>query len=407
MSKKLKKILSLLSNPKRIKLFLNRKLAGCMKNYYYKTIKVNPKKILFLTFQGAYTCNPKYICDQIIKEKLPWELIWVVDNMKNEVVVDGFPKQVKLVERNSKEYFRELYSSKIWIDNAFNVTKTPVKKKSEQIYIETMHGSLGIKRIGPQDVDDKRRNKRGYQCGQLTDFIISNSIFEDEVYRMSFWPSNEIWRDGHARNDLFFLHDSQKEIIKTRVYDFYKLDTETNIALYAPTFRDKQQATEYIREDIDFKRLINALEQRFGGQWIVLNRAHQREKGWTKHNGLNTVLDGGLYSDIQELMIAASVGITDYSSWIFDYVLTGKCGFLYAPDLKAYDSVRGFYYPITETPFSVALTNEELEAAVLNYNQKQYAKKVEDFLQEKGCVDDGQSSARIVTRIKSLMEEGK
>lgn len=44
------------------------------------------------------------------------------------------------------------------------------------------------------------------------------------------------------------------------------------------------------------------------------------------------VSNGTLYEDMQELLVAADAGVTDYSSWIFDYVLSGKPGFLIETD---------------------------------------------------------------------------
>ena len=43
---------------KRLQLYIKRKLAGIKKEYMYRTTKVKDNKILFLTFQGAYTAIP-------------------------------------------------------------------------------------------------------------------------------------------------------------------------------------------------------------------------------------------------------------------------------------------------------------------------------------------------------------
>ncbi len=390
---------------KRAKFFMKKKVAGMKKDFWYKTTKVQKDKLLFLTFQGQYTCNPRYICDEIIKRGKDWDLVWVVDDMSEETLA-GFPEQVRVVERNTNKYFKELYSSKVWIDNAFNVTKVSVKKKPEQIYMETMHGSLGIKRIGPQDVPDARRNKRGARCGRLSDYIISNSDFEDDVYRTSFWKKTEILKYGHARSDVLFEKDPEKlSQLKQKVYDFYQIDPEKKLALYAPTFRSSELDKEE-KEEIDFEVLLSSLSERFGGQWAVLNRAHHRDyknKGYAE--SVADVYDGATYPDIQELMLVCDVGITDYSSWIFDYVLTRKKGFLYAPDMQAYDEDRGFYYPLEKTPFPLACTNAELKEKILAFDEEVYASAVEDFLKEKGCVEDGHACERIVDKLEELLEE--
>ena len=36
---------------------------------YTNSIKIDNSKITFLTFQGRYECNPKAICEEIIKQK--------------------------------------------------------------------------------------------------------------------------------------------------------------------------------------------------------------------------------------------------------------------------------------------------------------------------------------------------
>ena len=89
---------------KRLQLYIKRKLAGIKKEYMYRTTKVKDNKILFLTFQGAYTCNPRYICDEILKREKNWDLVWVVDDLSEETRKE-FPKEVRLVERNTNKYF--------------------------------------------------------------------------------------------------------------------------------------------------------------------------------------------------------------------------------------------------------------------------------------------------------------
>ena len=53
-------------------------------------------------------------------------------------------------------------------------------------------------------------------------------------------------------------------------------------------------------------------------------------------------LDATGYAAMQELLVAADAGITDYSSWIYDYLLGGRPGFLFAPDKAAYDAAHAF-----------------------------------------------------------------
>lgn len=376
-----------------------------VRNFYSKTMRntsVEKGSILFFPFQGEYTCNPKYISQEICKRKLPWRQVWVTLGSPSEAA-NTVPPEIKLVKFNTRDYYNELCHTQIWIDNAFNFPKGFTDKKKEQTYIQTMHGSLGLKKIGPDDVDDDKRNARGFLCASLTDICISNSSFETMVYRTSFWEKNRIVELGHARNDIFFLTDSQAEKIKHKVYDCFGTEPDIRLALYAPTFRKDKEDVQY--EAIDFSMLKKALEKRFGGNWVILNRAHHSSIRKSKISDLPYVLNANDYPDIQELMIAVDIGITDYSSWIFDYVLTYKPGILYTPDLETYDEQRGFYYPLEEVPFPICRTNCELADSILAFDEEKFKSDTDAFLAARGCIDDGHASERIVDMISEIVNK--
>lgn len=376
-----------------------------LKHFYAKTMRNNPiekGKIMFFSFQGDYTCNPKYISQEILKRKLPWSQVWVTLGQPADVA-ETFPAGIKVVRFNTKEYYDELSRSQVWIDNAFNFPKGFIDKKEGQTYVQTMHGSLGLKKIGPDVVDDPKRNERGFLCGSLTDICISNSSFETMVYRTSFWEKNHIVELGHARNDIFFVDDSEISGIRHKVFDYFETGPDIRLALYAPTFRKDNEDVEF--EAIDFTRLKQALEERFGGEWIILNRAHHSSIRKSQISRLPYVLNANEYPDIQELMMAIDMGITDYSSWICDYVLTYKPGFLYTPDLDTYDQQRGFYYPLKEVPFPICCSNDELVEKILSFDQDAFKASTDRFLAARGCVDDGHASEHIVDMLIDVVEK--
>ena len=67
---------------------------------------------------------------------------------------------------------------------------------------------------------------------------------------------------------------------------------------------------------------------------------------------------------------------------------------MFAPDKATYDASRGFYYPLEETPFPVAETEDALCAAIRTFDAGAYAAKREAFLKVRGCFEDGHASAR-------------
>lgn len=107
---------------------------------------------------------------------------------------------------------------------------------------------------------------------------------------------------------------------------------------------------------------------------------------------------------MQELMVVVDTGITDYSSWIYDYVNTRKLVFIYATNIDAYMEYTGLCYPLTSTPFPVCQDNEELFSTIDNIDMKKYKVLCDEFLDDKESVDDGHSSYRIAHRILELMD---
>ena len=373
---------------------------------------VNKNKIFLHSFSGAYTCNPKYIVEEILKQKLPVEIVWGGnENTKN--YLDSFPKEVSVIYDDTNEYIKNFAESKILIYNGrlseescLNLTK-----KENQIHIQTWHGSLGIKKNGTDmSVLKKRKNLHNlwkYYAKQI-DYLTSNSDFEDDIYKNLFYDNGKILKIGNPRNDIFFKDNSA---IKTKIFNKYNIPDNSKIIMYAPTFRDFGLGYDVTKEniyDLDYSKLKLALENKFGGNWIVLNRLHPRQvdiRDKVKQSKQDFVIDVTTYPDIQELLTTADVVITDYSSCIYDFILTRRPGFIYAPDYARYNSVRGLYYPLEETPFPIAANNDELISNIEEFDYNKYKNDVEIFLDGKGCIDNGHASEKVVELIKQIISE--
>ena len=100
---------------------------------------------------------------------------------------------------------------------------------------------------------------------------------------------------------------------------------------------------------------------------------------------INGIYDGGKYPDIQELLAASDIMITDYSSCMFDFMLSAKPAFIFATDIEKYNSDRGFYYSLDTTPFAIASNNEKLVENILNFEETSYKKDVKSFIKGKPC----------------------
>ena len=363
---------------------------------------INENQIMFLTFQGNYNCNARAIADELIKQKAPYKLYWAIRKV-NLDDLDQYPKELNIVKRDSFKFYVAVATSKIIIDNSTNFAFMNLKKRPGQIVLQTWHGSMGFKRLDPASVSDKNWVKKAQYVGAVTDYCITDSKFEEDVFRESYWPETPFLKYGHARNDMLFNKNNEFEIYGNKVRELYNIDKDTKIALYAPTFRDNYSFESY---DLDYNRLKEALEKRFGGKWVILVRFHFRLRNLEiPKKYIKNVINATDYNDMQELLCACDLGITDYSSWMCDYVLTNRPGILYASDIQKYiDDERGFYYPLSSTPFPVAENNDELYNKIINFDDKKYKKEVDSYLKRLGCYEKGEASKKIVEKIKELIK---
>ena len=108
-------------------------------------------------------------------------------------------------------------------------------------------------------------------------------------------------------------------------------------------------------------------------------------------------INGNLHDDMSEYMLCADILMTDASSCMFDYSVSYKPCFLYFPDLDNYkNKERGFYIEVEELPYPVAVSFDELESNIKNFDADRYRAKTDEMLESFGYVDDADSSERIV-----------
>ena len=360
-------------------------------------------KVLFLTFQGGYTCNPRAIADEMIRQNVDAKLVW---DVKTKIPACDYPMQLRMVKHDTVEFYKELASAKVIIENTNIMERIGAYKNKDQYLIQTWHGSMGIKRLDGDVVMGRAWKRLSKKCQKYVDYLLSNSDFETEVFQTAYWPGVEILNTGHARNDIFFWEDEER-IAKNRrkVYKELNIEEDRKIFLFAPTHRDGED-DDNVFKGLDYKAIKKALEARFGGKWQIVLRLHNRLKGqsskWLK-NLPYYVTDATKYADMQEILAVTEVGVTDYSSWIFDYVLTKKPGFIVERGLEDFQNTRGFYYPIETTPFPIAKDYKELCKRIREFDEEKYQKDITTFLEARGCFEDGHASERIVEKIKELL----
>lgn len=368
-------------------------LENALKIFWILPVKKN--KLLFISFSGQYSDSPKYIY-KAMSEKYgkKLEYVWVLKAGSRD-------KELNLCKKvlpHSMAYVKEFATAKLIVTNDYLNTYIPVRKK--QFVLNTWHGGSPLKTVGMVNENTSEYDRYFFQKhGKKYNAYISSSEFmTKEVFRKSFGYKGEIIRCGLPRNALLFKEHFAAE---ERVRNYFQLpeDQSYGIVLYAPTFRGSFQQGGFLPESQQFSvsECLKALEERFGKKFFFMFRAHHTVNC---DFGNSLCLRATDYPDMQELMCAADILLTDYSSCMGDMCLMEKPVFLYTPDLENYISDRGFYWDIFSLPFPVAETPKELYRAIRNFEEEAYKKGIKEYLQRLGTYENAQSAEIITKRIE-------
>ena len=361
-----------------------------------RLVPVKKNKIVISSYCGrGYGDNPKYICEELLSRGENVEIVWLV---KNSVEAKSLPKGIRSCDFNSLSAIYHMTTAKVWIDNCRKFFRY---KKKSQYYMQTWHG-FALKRI-ERDVEDKLDPpyvEAAIKDSANTDIIISDSRFMTKIYKESFWYDGEVVEWGSPRNDVII---SQNSDVAKKVRAHLGLGENVKTVLYAPTFRSNKSTEPY---SVDYERLCKACEKRFGGEFAALVRLHPNVVDKCKDLNFNDkVINATLYPDMQELLSFADIVITDYSSLMFDFSLMLKPCFQYATDIEDYKGDRNFYFQIDTLPFDLCENNDELERAVLNFNEDEYGSRLESFFDGVGMNREGTASKKCADWIMEKISE--
>lgn len=333
-------------------------------------LPMNSKRILFMSYSGLqYSCNPKYISEFIEKNNHnQYELIWVF----SEPEKFSLSKNIKKVKYLSFMYFYYVITSQFCISNTgFN--RFFIIRKSQR-FVQTWHGGGAYKRRFLNKDKTKLQIMLDNQHDKMiTDFLSTSEYFTKYFIKDSVY-SGRILNLGMPRNEYLLKNKSSKivkELIKNKLSSLLgeKLDNYF-LVLYAPTWRDDGSSYNFP----NFNEILKEIEFRFAQKAVLLLRSHHFQM--LSDNLTCNFYDVRQYDDMQELLLVSDMLISDYSSSIWDYSLLEKPCFLYTPDLKHYEDMRGFYTPIRSWGFDICQTTTDLKLAISNFSMTKYLEKI-------------------------------
>ncbi|SDS13690.1 CDP-glycerol glycerophosphotransferase, TagB/SpsB family [Brevibacterium sandarakinum] len=366
---------------------------------------VEPGTVFFESFSGdSVTDSPKEI-DKVSATHFPeLKRFWSVRDLSIDVPEGAVP-----LVAGTDEWMYRLATSSVIVNN--NNFPHYFRKAKAQKYIQTWHGTP-LKKIG-NDVPGaslslRYRTLMTKEAETEWDLMLAQSSWAAETLSSAFAFDGLVFDAGYPRNDA--LADKSR-MVKSRssVREMYRIGERQTVILYAPTWRDdlKDSSGRYSR--IDFLGMDNTIKS-LGSDYIIFYRGHANSAHSRQGPLPSGVIDVTGHSDVNELMAAADLMITDYSSIMFDFVVTGKPISFVVPDLGRYrDDTRGFYFDFErESPGPLFSNGEQAvpwiksaaEGAITN------SEKYLNFVGRFAPSDDGRSAERFMDEYANLFGIG-
>lgn len=344
--------------------------------------------VFFESFYGESAgCNPRGIDRELAARAPNVTRYWSVADL-SVAVPDG---AIAVVE-GSPEWWRARASVRLLIVNDW--LRRRFARKTGQKVVQTWHGTplkrLALHRPG----FDPRRMAAVVKESRRWDVLLAQNLYAERILKKAYaFFGKPIWTDGYPRNDMLSTDDgSDSAAMRTAL----GIGADERVLLYAPTWRDDR--TEIV-DFVDPQRLAEQTDS------VVLVRGHSRTlRPGRDHSGAR-VIDVTGYPETARLLLVADALITDYSSVMFDYSVTGKPMYFLVPDIEHYrGELRGFYFDLAErAPGPLLTSQDELAAALMDKTLPDaFADRYAAWQKQFNTRDDGLAAERVVSRLLDL-----
>ena len=293
--------------------------------------------------------NPAAICEDLAAHDVRAPMWWSV--------VDGtvpVPSGAVPVVVGSQEWVEALRTSRVIVTN--DHLPDWFSKREGQHLLQTWHGTP-IKKLlhdaAPGSVSLRYQRLMARQVPQW-DLLLAQNREAEQRLRRALGYGGQI-RVGEYPRNVRLLGGIE---VGRRVRSDLGIGEEQRVILYAPTWRERLRHPEGLAGHSNGQGLLGEVYPAHRTDAVVLMRTHHMNCA-RPGSGL---VDVSRYPNIEELMMASDVLVSDYSSIFLDFALTGKPAVVYVPDLEHYRDVeRGLYgdWP-RRSGLPVALDHDEL-----------------------------------------------
>jgi CDP-glycerol glycerophosphotransferase len=353
--------------------------------------------VIFLCYGGRqYSDNPRAIHEELVRRGTALESLWVVRDGRCRV-----PPTATVLRQGSREYYEAFARSRYVVSN--DHFPAWFERRSDQVCLQTWHGTP-LKRLGfdvPTTHPGSRKFARNWDRQKLNwQYVLSPNRFSTPIMRDAYMVGGELLETGYPRNDVLVRSDREERgrAVRRRL----GLPEQARVILYAPTYRDQARDRDG-RYRLEAALDIDRLRAAVGDDTIILFRKHHYVIDPVPVTRDGFVRDVSTYPDGTDLLLAADVLVTDYSSMMFDYANTGRPMLFFTYDLDGYrDEIRGFYFDFeAAAPGPLVRTTDELGAALCDLDAvaAEHADRYRRFAAEFCELDDGRAAERVADRL--------
>ena len=275
------------------------------------------------------------------------------------------------------------------VDNAWlPVHVAPHGARTE--VVQVWHAEGALKRFGVDTVAPLAEPERTF-LHRHYDWVVTSGEASREAWSRAFrTPLDRVVALGSPRTDLFF-DAAAMAAARARVLAAHPALEGRRVILYAPPFRGRGRGKRPGR-GLDARRLRAALPPDAA---LVIKTHPNLDRRLVATEGYDVVVDPRV--DLNDLLVATDVLVTDYSSSIFDVALLRRPLVLLVDDLAEYERDPGLY-----VDFRTEMIGTQVEdtAGVIEAiaNDRFDLAPYDAFIERHLAACDGRASERFVER---------
>ncbi|GAA4852321.1 bifunctional glycosyltransferase family 2 protein/CDP-glycerol:glycerophosphate glycerophosphotransferase [Kitasatospora terrestris] len=343
--------------------------------------------------RSRYAGSPRAIHEELVRRGTPVRHLWASDDLQADL-----PQTAEPLRRWSPEWYEALATAK-YVVTSSHLPEFFTRRPGQQV-VQTWHGTP-LKQIGHDfekvwftDAEYLEHLDREVPHWSL---LLSQNEVSTPVLRRAFKYEGTVLESGYPRNDVLFAADREKTAEQVR--ERLGLPEGKKVVLYAPTYREDRRRPQDGYQ-LDLRIDLAAAKDALGEDQVLLVRGHELVCARVPEAGDGYVWDVTSYPDMAELLLITDVLVTDYSSVMFDFAVTGRPMVFFTYDLEHYrDNLRGFTFDLTaQAPGPMVGDSAELIAALgrVEADAAAHREAYRAFREAYCSLEDGHASERVV-----------